>query len=130
MKHFDMAGKIRIYLETSVPNFLFAWDSPEKQEITIDFFKKYIEPNRYHTFISEYVLAEITNTRDTEKKERLLDVIDKFPIEIIEIGDLSEIELLASKYIQAGIIPVKKILDAYHIAVCTVSGIQVLVSWN
>ena len=79
MKYEDMPGKIRIYLDTSVPNFLFADDSPENQEITIDFFKLYIETGRYSTFISEYVIAEINNTNDPSKKERLFQVIDKFP---------------------------------------------------
>ena len=130
MKYEDMPGKISIYLDTSVPNFLFADDSPEKQEITIDFFKLYIETGRYSTFISEYVIAEINNTNDPSKKERLFQVIDKFPIKILEPDDLSDIEFLALKYIEAGIIPQKKILDALHIAVCTISEIQFLVSWN
>jgi len=31
--------KSTIYLDTSVINFLFADDAPEKKEITMDFFK-------------------------------------------------------------------------------------------
>ena len=31
--------KLKIYLDTSVINFLFADDSPEKQDITIEFFE-------------------------------------------------------------------------------------------
>jgi len=31
--------KLKIYLDTSVINFLFADDSPEKQEITIEFLR-------------------------------------------------------------------------------------------
>ena len=38
-----MNNKLKIYLDTSAPNFLFADDSPEKKEITIDFFENFVK---------------------------------------------------------------------------------------
>ena len=35
-------NKLRIYLDTSIINFLFADDAPEKKEITVDYFDKYV----------------------------------------------------------------------------------------
>ena len=35
--------KTGIYLDTSIINFIFADDSPEKQEITKEFFENYIK---------------------------------------------------------------------------------------
>ncbi|MFH1004843.1 MAG: hypothetical protein V1781_05045 [Bacteroidota bacterium] len=53
-----MKPKLKIYLDTSVPNFLFADDAPEKKDITIDFFENFIGKGKYHAFISEFVIAE------------------------------------------------------------------------
>lgn len=126
-----MKSQIKIYLDTSVPNFLFADDAPEKKEATIEFFENFILTNVYDCLISEYVLTEIDATKNNEKKELLYDVINKYPVRILEI-DNKKIEILelANKYIESGVIPEKKLLDALHVAVCTVYGINILVSWN
>jgi len=34
--------KLRIYLDTSVINFLFADDAPEKRDLTAEFFKRVV----------------------------------------------------------------------------------------
>ena len=44
--------------------------------------------------------------------------------------DSTEIDALAQKYVDIGIIPVKKFADAYHIAICVIYKINYLVSWN
>ncbi|NLO18933.1 MAG: type II toxin-antitoxin system VapC family toxin [Ignavibacteria bacterium] len=62
-----MKRKLKIYLDTSVINFLFADDAPEKKEITIDFFENYLSD--YDVYISSIVLAEIDRTTDVEKNK-------------------------------------------------------------
>jgi len=49
--------KLRIYLDTSVINFLFADDAPEKRDITRKFFEKQIAD--YDVFVSAVVMDEI-----------------------------------------------------------------------
>ena len=39
--------KLKIYLDTSVINFLFADDAPEKRDITIEFFEHYVKTKFY-----------------------------------------------------------------------------------
>ena len=56
------------------------------------------------------------------------ELID-YPIEIISINE-DEIQRMALAYISDGVIPPKKLLDALHVAVCTVKSINFLVSWN
>jgi predicted nucleic acid-binding protein len=125
-----MDHKPNIYLDTSVPNFLFAEDSPEKKEVTVDFFENFIQKGKYKAFISSLVITEIENTQDPLKRLQLLDSLSKYPIEIISLDNFDEVEKLAQKYIDSGAIPVRKIMDALHVAVCTVYGINILVSWN
>ena len=125
-----MASRLKIYLDTSVINFLYAYDAPEKMEITIEFFENFVKPGIYETYISKYVIAEILDHPDAAAREKLLDVINAYYIETLVIEETEKIEMLAQEYISNGVIPEKKIADAYHIAVSVLSGINYLVSWN
>lgn len=119
-----------IYLDTSTINFLFADDSPEKKEITIDFFDNFIRTGIYKTYISNVVLEEITNTDNDEKRNKLIHVIEEYPIELLKINQLDEIEQLAESYIEQKIIPPSKRFEALHIAISVIHKIDYLVSWN
>lgn len=121
---------ISLYLDTSVINFLFADDAPEKKEITVDLFENYIANNVYDVFISQFVFQEIEQTTNEEKKKSLLDVMDKYPLEPLIIDDISTVDSLADLYVSEGIIPAKKRLDALHVACCVIYKIDYLVSWN
>jgi len=127
-----MNKKIKIYLDTSVPNFLFADDSPEKRDITIDFFENFIKLGLYDSFVSPVVIAEIEDTNNIKKRNDLINIIETYPIEMLDYSNEQEIEIqeLAEKYIEHKIIPEKKLADALHIAICVVKGIDYLVSWN
>jgi predicted nucleic acid-binding protein len=122
--------RIQIYLDTSVINFLFADDSPENRDLTCELFDNYIKTGIYETYISDFVIAEIEETKNAAKKKKLLDVLNNYPIELVELNNKKEIEQLAKKYIAAGIIPAKKFVDALHIAVTVTKNIPYLVSWN
>jgi predicted nucleic acid-binding protein len=119
-------------LDTSVPNFLFAEDSPEKREVTEDLFENFIKPSVYRAFISPVVLAEVEDTMDNDKRRKLIDVFEQYPIELLELTDNEENEIqeLADKYVEARIIPERKIADALHIAICVIHNMDYLVSWN
>ncbi|MBK9338484.1 MAG: hypothetical protein IPM98_18890 [Lewinellaceae bacterium] len=123
-------AKASIYLDTSVINFLFADDAPEKQEITVDLFENFIRLGIYDTFITEYVIAEINQTNDISERNRLLQIVEQYPIEILPIEKIDEVGLLAQNYLDTGIMPPKKLFDALHVSFCVVSKIDYLVSWN
>jgi len=127
-----MNKKIKIYLDTSVPNFLFADDSPEKRDITIDFFENFIKLGIYDSFVSPVVIAEIEDTNNEKKRNDLINIIETYPIDLLDYSDDQAIEIqeLAEKYIEHKIIPEKNLADALHIAICVVKGIDYLVSWN
>lgn len=125
-----MAHRSTVYLDTSAINFLFADDSPEKQAITVDFFENFIRLGVYETWVSDYVLQEINQTPSEVQRNRLLTVIDEYPIDVLAIENEEEVDLLADSYLRAGIIPPRKLLDALHVATCTIQRIDYLVSWN
>jgi len=115
---------MKLYLETSVINFLFANDAPEKMRITQDFFKIL---NEFEIFISDIVLLEIERAPDP-KKEQLLDVIEKYKMKALESS--KETEKLADIYMDEDIIPKKYYNDALHIAISTKYKMDALISWN
>jgi len=120
--------KLKIYLDTSVINFLFVDDAPEFRKITEDFFDNYVKTGKYVTYISDVVIAEIEKTKNVEKKKQLLEVIEKYSLRIFAID--KAVEALAAAYIREKVIPEKKLEDAQHIAIATSNQVDVLLSWN
>ncbi len=116
--------KLKIYFDTSVPNGYIDDKNLVRQEMTKDFWTRL---GQYEVFISDIVVEEIEATSDESKKNYLLDLIKGFE-KLPSKGD--EINTLAEEYVKRGIIPVKYIEDAVHIAVATVYSLDVLVSWN
>ena len=122
-----MDRKLKIYLDTSVINFLFADDAPELKKITIDFFENYLE--NYHVEISEIMLAEISKTGNIEKRNLLFQAINQYNLKINH-KFTDEISDFAVYYIESGIIPKSKPEDAQHIAFATFYEFDILLSWN
>lgn len=123
--------RLKIYLDTSVINFVFAEDSPEKKEITVQFFDTFIKTGIYETYISIFVLEEINNTTDSFKRDLLLQVLKDYPIQVINFNEEGEaINLLSDEYIKQHVVPENKLFDSLHVAACTLFEIDFLVSWN
>jgi predicted nucleic acid-binding protein len=117
---------MRIYIDTSVINGLYAEDVIWIKQITKNFFKS--AKNRYKLYISDIVADEIKRTPDVSKRRKLLDIVKRYGC--IELIRTQEAEKLANKYIVRKIIPHKYRADALHIAIASVHRIPVLVSWN
>ena len=68
----------KVYLDTSVINFLYADDAPDFKKVTEDFFENYVRPKIYEVFVSDIVVKEILKTQDVTKREKLLSVIKDY----------------------------------------------------
>jgi hypothetical protein len=125
--------KFKVYLDTSIVNFLYVDDSPEYRKATEVFFDSIVEKNKVDTYISNIVIDEINNTEDKNLKNTLLKTFDKYSnikTLVAEEETLDEIAFLSENYINNGIIPQKKIADSFHIAYSTVFQMDILLSWN
>ncbi|MBI4678442.1 MAG: type II toxin-antitoxin system VapC family toxin [Elusimicrobia bacterium] len=121
-----MARKIRFYLDTSVPNHLFATDTPERMAATERFFsllKDHARP--CEAFISEMVVGEIARAPEP-RRQALLEALRGFPV----LDATAESIRLARDYTQAGIIPPRYEADAIHLAVAAAHGLDMVISWN
>ncbi|MDM8562809.1 hypothetical protein QUF54_05585, partial [Candidatus Marithioploca araucensis] len=61
---------------------------------------------------------------------QLLDVIENNPILSVTEQSSSEIIKLADLYLNKGILPAKSNADAFHVAICVVNQIDILLTWN
>lgn len=118
--------KPKLYLESSVWNYYYADDAPEKWDITREFFKN-VKEGLYDIYISPTVIEEIGRAEEN-KRRLLIELIRKYQPQMIEI-DEETIEL-SKRYLEKGIIPARKVEDAVHVAVSTVYEIDALISWN
>ena len=126
-------NKFKVYLDTSIINFLYVDDSPEYRKATEVFFANVVAKGKIKTYISNVVIDEINNTENERLKEKLLGTFEKYTsIEtlIAENEAINEIAFLSEKYIKNGIIPEKKMADSLHIAYSTIFQMDILLSWN
>ena len=119
-----MPRKPELYLDTSVPNAYFDEKNPHRQEITRQFWLKL---KVYQVFISDLVIREIKATGDEKLRENLIKLVKDFETLSTKSG---ETRILSEEYVSRGIIPVKHIEDAVHIAAATINSLDILVSWN
>lgn len=119
--------KLKLYLETSVWNFLFADDAPEKRDATIELFKL-IKKGVYEIYISEIVLREFSGCKNPEIEERLLNLIEEY--NPLEVPVTQEAEELSQCYLERGIVPIKKVEDALHVAIASVEEMDAVITWN
>lgn len=117
----------RLYLETSVWNFLFADDAPEKRLATERFFG--LLPTRsWEIAISALVIKEVMATRDAGHRTRLVESIQQWKPRRLPVSE--EALELAEKYILQGTLTKRQEIDARHAAVAVVAGYDVILSWN
>ena len=111
---------LRIYIENSVIGGYF---DDEFKEITHKLFENF-RNGTIKPIISSHVIAELENGAPDFVKENLKTIdYDEF-----QVND--EMIKLAEKYIEQKIVTEIYYSDALHIAVATVLGVDVLVSWN
>ena len=117
---------MKLYIETSVPNFLFSiQDSLEKQAITKSFFKNVVP--KHDCYVSDIYILEAENA-NPEKQKQLKSVITQYNLKVLE--KIKTAEKLAGKYQEELNLPEKYFNDLLHIAIATVHKMDVVVSWN
>jgi hypothetical protein len=118
--------KLKLYIETSVWDFLFADDAPEKRYITERLFKE-IASGRYEIYISEVVEREIEKA-PREIRKRLAGVIEKYQPFVLE--DDPESRKLVYNYVENGLLSEGQLADLLHVGIGTINEMDIIVSWN
>jgi len=116
----------RVYLETTIFNFVFAEDAPEKTWATIKLFEE-IKAGRYAPYASDYVIDEL-NRAPEPLRSGMLDLFDRY--EVINLEALEEADKLAGIYLKERVVPPSHPMDALHLAIAAVMEMDFIVSWN
>jgi hypothetical protein len=119
--------KPKVYIETSVISYLTSWRNPDlimaaNQEITKEWWDNRDE---YDLFLSEFVIQE-SSAGDPEAVRKRISVLKGIPS--IDLTD--EVEKFALALLEKLPLPPKAKIDALHIAIATVGGMDYLLTWN
>jgi len=120
--------KRSVYLETTIIGYMAMRDSRDlrvaaNQLSTREWWDVH-RPN-FDLFVSQFVIDECCHGDPKAAEER------KFYLENIPVLDAnSEVEKLAEVISDVLQIPAKARIDAFHIAMASVHGIQFLLTWN
>lgn len=120
--------KPRVYIETSIVSYLTARSSNDlrvaaNQNTTVEWWET--RRSSFELFISELVIAE-ASLGNTEFAQRRLQAIENLPM----LAVTEAVRALAIALVSEGPIPTKAEMDAYHIAVTAVNGVEYLLTWN
>ena len=117
--------KLKIYLDTTIPSYVFNSHVPDKQIAAKKLFE-YIDQERFEAYISAAVMREILNTKDKDLRNQIILLVKT--LKVLEVS--SECIGLAEEYIKRDIIPRENIDDAIHIACASIYEIDFLISYN
>ena len=116
-----------VYIETTIVSYLVADPSQDilkvaKQQATRDWWQ---QRNRYLCVVSQEVLDEASEG-DAEQARRRLAALTGLQ----RLAITGEVRALAENFMASGAMPAKAARDAVHLAVATVFGADILLSWN
>jgi len=114
--------KLRIYIDTSVIGGCF---DDEFKKYSNLFFKQ-VKLKKYFVLLSPLTHVELENA-----PEKVKNILDTLPADSkIDVPFENEAKELAEAYIQTKIVGNSSIDDAYHVAIATVAGADLILSWN
>ncbi|TAN50190.1 MAG: DNA-binding protein [Methylococcaceae bacterium] len=117
-----------VYVETSIVSYLTSRPSNDirvaaNQNTTVEWW----ETRRpvFDLFISEFVVVEAASGHPDAVSRRLA-ALNGIP----ELMSTEDVRMLGKALIARGSLPPKAEIDAYHIAIAAVHGMQYLLTWN
>jgi predicted nucleic acid-binding protein len=119
--------KTKVYLETTIPSYLTASSSRDlvlaaHQQITREWWDL---RSRFDLFISQVVLQEIASG-DEEAAAKRLQLVQDIPV--LQLTE--EVRAFARELLKQKALPLQAAVDAVHVAVAVVNGMDYLLTWN
>ncbi len=120
--------KAKVYIETSVISYLTARPNNDiramaNQNITVEWWET--QRHKYDLVVSEFVLAEAGLGNPAAAQLRLAAIEG-----LMELRATDAILVLGRELIGRSALPAKAEIDAYHVAIAAVNGIEYLLTWN
>jgi hypothetical protein len=120
--------KLKVYIETSIVSYLTAHLSRDliiaaHQQITLDWWEN--RRSDFELFISQAVVQE-SSVGDSDMAQKRLAVLSTIPL--LELKE--DAIYLAQELVNNGPLPKKASIDALHISMASVHGMDYLLTWN
>lgn len=119
--------KPRVYLETTIPSYLTAWPSRDivraaEQEVTRQW---WATRDAFELYVSQLVIDEVA-AGDPQAAAQRLEVLEGVQL----LGMTQEAESLGAELVRQAALPQRAAIDALHIALAAVHGMNYLLTWN
>ena len=101
----EAVRKLRIYFDTTIPNYLFADDRPDRMEWTWRLWEKCVA-GEYEIYVSEAFFAELEDCPE-QKLSKIDEQLARIVIDQLDESD--EAEELADEYIRRGAFILKQL---------------------
>ena len=120
--------KPRVYIETSVISYLTARPSNDframsNQNVTLEWWE--LERPKFELVISEFVIAEASLGHPEAAQRRLAALLG-----LVELQATQAVKALGRELITRNALPAVAEIDALHVAIAAVNGIEYLLTWN
>jgi predicted nucleic acid-binding protein len=117
----------RVYLETTIPSYLTARPSRDivraaEQEVTRAW---WASRDRFDVYVSDLVVKEVAAGDPDAAVQRIQSLAG---ITVLELT--AEAQRLGTELVKRAALPAKAAIDALHIAIAAVHGIEYLLTWN
>ena len=119
--------KAKVYLETTIVSYLVATPSADLIQAAhqLATWNWWACRNRFEIFASRAVITE-AGRGNREAAARRMEALQGIPN--LQFG--RDVATLAKRLMQSGTLPPKARLDAAHVAVAAVNGMDYLLTWN
>jgi hypothetical protein len=87
-----------------------------------------IQAGKFQPYTSPYATDEIDDEPDQKKRQLMWQLIDDYGVGFLE--DSPEVKQLAALYVQEEAVPASCTIDAAHIAITALNGLDFIVSLN
>jgi hypothetical protein len=119
--------KPRVYIETSILSYLTGRPSRDlvvaaHQQLTAEWWQ---QRDSFELFASEFVLNEAREGDGDAATRRLAAAVE---LSMLTATDAAQ--ALTARLLVAAAMPAKAAIDAAHVAVATIHGMQFLLTWN
>jgi hypothetical protein len=121
----------KIYLETTMFSFYYEMREGQRyQELKAQTRQVFdlIQAGKYEPYTSIYTTDEIDGNIDPKKRKNMLQLITDYGVKNLAVSP--DVERLAALYIQEEAVPASSKVDAFHIAITAVNGLDFIVSLN
>ncbi|NLH43745.1 MAG: type II toxin-antitoxin system VapC family toxin [Planctomycetes bacterium] len=114
--------KLHIYVDTSV---IGGCEDEEFSDISLGLWSRF-KSGAFTLVVSDLTIQELAGAPASVRRH-LQDVPESHQV---QIGLTEEVKELADAYLAHGVVGPGSLADALHVALATVAGVDILVSWN